>query len=114
MWPDYGNVGSKLMRWKAASTSIQARLQALGVELVSRTPMLTNLTLGLQSTFHRDPNPSFALLDIQGPGVVTYVYSLVEGEVRVEKIEYRKPIEAPKAAGPALHSQVSTISYWLS
>lgn len=30
--------------------------------------------------------------------MVTYVYSLVEGEVRVEKIEYRKPIETPKPA----------------
>ncbi|KAG8907340.1 Vacuolar protein sorting-associated protein 29 [Tulasnella sp. 403] len=40
-----------------------------------------------------DPTPSFALMDIQGPVVVTYVYSLIEGEVRVEKVEYRKPIE---------------------
>ncbi|KAM6496387.1 Metallo-dependent phosphatase [Amanita muscaria] len=37
-----------------------------------------------------DATPSFALLDIQGPIVVTYVYQLVEGEVRVEKIEWRK------------------------
>ena len=29
-------------------------------------------------------------MDIQGPVVVTYVYQLIEGEVRVEKIEYRK------------------------
>lgn len=36
-----------------------------------------------------DPIPSFALMDIQGPVVVTYVYQLIEGEVRVEKIEYR-------------------------
>lgn len=35
-------------------------------------------------------------MDIQGPVVVTYVYQLVEGEVRVEKIEYRKEVEAPK------------------
>ncbi|KDQ18760.1 hypothetical protein BOTBODRAFT_28264 [Botryobasidium botryosum FD-172 SS1] len=38
-----------------------------------------------------EPTPSFALMDIQGPVVVTYVYQLIEGEVRVEKIEYRKP-----------------------
>ena len=41
-----------------------------------------------------DPTPSFALLDIQGPVVVTYVYQLIEGEVRVEKVEYRKDAEA--------------------
>jgi vacuolar protein sorting-associated protein 29 len=38
----------------------------------------------------REPTPSFALMDIQGPVVVTYVYQLIDGEVRVEKIEYRK------------------------
>jgi vacuolar protein sorting-associated protein 29 len=38
--------------------------------------------------------PSFALLDIQGPVVTTYVYQLIEGEVRVEKIEYRRPSES--------------------
>jgi len=39
-----------------------------------------------------DPTPSFALMDIQGTVIVTYVYQLIEGEVRVEKMEYRKPI----------------------
>ena len=42
------------------------------------------------SSYPPTPTPSFALLDIQGTVVVTYVYQLVEGEVRVEKIEYRK------------------------
>ena len=37
----------------------------------------------------REATPSFALLDIQGPIVVTYVYQLIDGEVRVEKVEYR-------------------------
>jgi vacuolar protein sorting-associated protein 29 len=46
------------------------------------------------SRFLSDPTPSFALMDIQGPVVVTYVYQLIEGEVRVEKIEYRKDSEA--------------------
>jgi vacuolar protein sorting-associated protein 29 len=35
-------------------------------------------------------------MDIQGPVVVTYVYQLIEGEVRVEKIEYRKEAESVK------------------
>ncbi|KAK0544574.1 Vacuolar protein sorting-associated protein 29 [Tilletia horrida] len=39
-----------------------------------------------------EPIPSFALLDIQGPVVVTYVYQLINGEVRVDKLEYRKPV----------------------
>ncbi|EKM77465.1 hypothetical protein AGABI1DRAFT_115087 [Agaricus bisporus var. burnettii JB137-S8] len=50
-------------------------------------------------SFNGDPIPSFALLDIQGPIVVTYVYQLIDGEVRVEKIEWRKEQEnlAPKS-----------------
>lgn len=28
-----------------------------------------------------DATPSFALMDVQGPVIVTYVYQLVEGEV---------------------------------
>ncbi|KAJ7782998.1 Metallo-dependent phosphatase [Mycena metata] len=47
--------------------------------------------------FNGDPTPSFALMDIQGPVVVTYVYQLIEGEVRVEKIEWRKEDETPPA-----------------
>ncbi|KAF8328352.1 Metallo-dependent phosphatase-like protein [Cantharellus anzutake] len=35
--------------------------------------------------------PSFALMDVQGPVVVTYVYRLIDNEVKVEKIEWRKP-----------------------
>lgn len=44
----------------------------------------------IESTFPPNPTPSFALLDIQGLTLVTYVYQLVKGEVRVEKIEFRK------------------------
>lgn len=54
-----------------------------------------------------DPTPSFALMDIQGPVVVTYVYQLVEGEVRVEKIEYRKEVEVSKPVPSAPLPQTS-------
>ncbi|KZO92989.1 Metallo-dependent phosphatase [Calocera viscosa TUFC12733] len=48
-----------------------------------------------------DATPSFALMDIQGSVIVTFVYQLVDGEVRVDKIEYRKaaPTPAATAAG---------------
>lgn len=36
---------------------------------------------------------SFAVLDIQGAVVVTYVYQLIDGDVKVEKIEYRKNLD---------------------
>lgn len=29
----------------------------------------------------RDATPSFALLDVQGPVIVTYVYQLIDGDV---------------------------------
>ncbi|RKO87748.1 Metallo-dependent phosphatase-like protein [Blyttiomyces helicus] len=37
-----------------------------------------------------DTTPSFVLMDIQGPTVVMYVYQLVDGDVRVEKLDYTK------------------------
>jgi vacuolar protein sorting-associated protein 29 len=43
----------------------------------------------------KEPIPSFALLDIQGPNVVTYVYQLIEGEVKVEKMEFKQSIVRP-------------------
>jgi len=51
-----------------------------------------------------EATPSFALLDIQGPIVVTYVYQLVDGEVRVEKVEYRKPLEVASPRGGPMAS----------
>lgn len=43
-----------------------------------------------------DPIPSFVLMDIQGNNIVTYVYKLVDNEVKVEKIEYKKSIQDTK------------------
>jgi len=51
-----------------------------------------------------EATPSFALLDIQGPIVVTYVYQLIDGEVRVEKVEYRKPLEVASPRGAPMAS----------
>jgi hypothetical protein len=60
----------------------------------SRSPLVA-LSVSSPSFFSNGlaPTPSFLLLDIQGPAVVTYVYQLVDGDVRVEKIEWRKPVE---------------------
>ncbi|CAG8495077.1 4389_t:CDS:2 [Paraglomus brasilianum] len=41
--------------------------------------------------------PSFVLMDIQGSVVVTYIYQLIDGEVKVEKAEYRKTYDPTKA-----------------
>lgn len=37
-----------------------------------------------------DPVPSFCLLDIQGSVCVLYVYMYIDGDVKVDKISYRK------------------------
>jgi vacuolar protein sorting-associated protein 29 len=52
----------------------------------------TGAWTGLTDAPH-DPTPSFALMDIQGPVITTYVYQLIDNEVRVEKIEFRKDAE---------------------
>eukprot|EP00850_Spirogloea_muscicola_P024432 SM000812S22579 [mRNA] locus=s812:1594:2224:- [translate_table: standard] len=36
-------------------------------------------------------NPSFVLMDIDGHRVVVYVYELLGGEVKVDKIDFKKP-----------------------
>lgn len=46
---------------------------------------------GAYSSLGIEANPSFVLMDVDGPRVVVYVYELVDdGEVKVDKIEYRK------------------------
>jgi vacuolar protein sorting-associated protein 29 len=42
------------------------------------------------STYPPEPTPTFALLDIQGTVIVTYIYQLVAGEVKVDKFEFRR------------------------
>ena len=36
--------------------------------------------------------PSFVLLDIQGDSMVIYIYKFINSEVKVEKMEFKKPI----------------------
>ena len=40
--------------------------------------------------FYSDAVPSFVLMDIQGSTLFIYVYRLIDDDVKVEKIEYRK------------------------
>ncbi|KAF5392879.1 hypothetical protein D9757_000895 [Collybiopsis confluens] len=58
----------------------------------SRPGVAVNTPEGVRSTGPTgDPTPSFALMDIQGTVVVTYVYQFLDGDVKVEKVEWRKP-----------------------
>ncbi|WFC96527.1 Vacuolar protein sorting-associated protein 29 [Malassezia brasiliensis] len=41
------------------------------------------------------------VLDIQGAVVVIYIYQLINNEVKVEKLEYRKPVETTDPAAEA-------------
>ncbi|KAH9709441.1 vacuolar protein sorting-associated protein 29 [Citrus sinensis] len=45
---------------------------------------------GAYSSFTFDVNPSFVLMDIDGLRVVVYVYELIDGEVKVDKIDFKK------------------------
>ena len=38
----------------------------------------------------RQVHASFVLMDLQGQNVVTYVYEMVDGDVKVKKIEHTK------------------------
>ena len=45
---------------------------------------------GAYSALESEITPSFILMDIQSGTVVTYVYQLVDGEVKVDRIEFKK------------------------
>ncbi|CAG0897579.1 unnamed protein product [Darwinula stevensoni] len=45
---------------------------------------------GAYNALERKVIPSFVLMDIQSSTVVTYVYQLIDDEVKVERIEYKK------------------------
>ncbi|KFQ37590.1 Vacuolar protein sorting-associated protein 29, partial [Mesitornis unicolor] len=45
---------------------------------------------GAYSALETNIIPSFVLMDIQASTVVTYVYQLIEDDVKVEKIEFKK------------------------
>ncbi|KAL3828537.1 hypothetical protein ACJIZ3_017339 [Penstemon smallii] len=45
---------------------------------------------GAFSSMTYDVNPSFVLMDIDGLRVVVYVYELIDGEVKVDKIDFKK------------------------
>ncbi|KAL6516734.1 Vacuolar protein sorting-associated protein 29 [Orobanche gracilis] len=45
---------------------------------------------GAFSSITCDVNPSFVLMDIDGLRVVVYVYELIDGEVKVDKIDFKK------------------------
>ena len=49
---------------------------------------------GAYSPLEGEITPSFILMDIQSSTVVTYVYQLVNDEVKVERIEFRKAVPA--------------------
>ena len=45
---------------------------------------------GAHSALESEIIPSFILMDIQSSTVVTYVYQLIDDEVKVDRIEYKK------------------------
>ena len=50
---------------------------------------------GAYSPLSAAVRPSFVLMDVDGSRATVYVYQLVEGAVKVEKIDYQKPGAAP-------------------
>ncbi len=38
------------------------------------------------------PSPSFVLMDVQDIHIVFYIYKLVQGEVKVEKLDFTKKL----------------------
>ncbi|KAE8662668.1 Vacuolar protein sorting-associated protein 29 [Hibiscus syriacus] len=53
---------------------------------------------GAYSSITYDVNPSFVLMDVDGLRVVVYVYELIDGEVKVDKIDFKKTASTTHAA----------------
>ena len=53
---------------------------------------------GAYSSITYDVNPSFVLMDIDALRVVVYVYELIDGEVKVDKIDFKKTTTTTQAA----------------
>ncbi|RZC58680.1 hypothetical protein C5167_005985 [Papaver somniferum] len=53
---------------------------------------------GAYSSITYDVNPSFVLMDIDGFRVVVYVYELIDGEVKVDKIDFKKTATTQSAS----------------
>lgn len=49
---------------------------------------------GAYSSITYDVNPSFVLMDIDALRVVVYVYELIDGEVKVDKIDFKKTTQS--------------------
>ncbi|KAK6163493.1 hypothetical protein DH2020_000357 [Rehmannia glutinosa] len=50
----------------------------------------SRISKSVPSKITYDVNPSFVLMDIDGLRVVVYVYELIDGEVKVDKINFKK------------------------
>ncbi|KAK6920848.1 Calcineurin-like phosphoesterase domain, lpxH-type [Dillenia turbinata] len=53
---------------------------------------------GAYSSITYDVNPSFVLMDIDGLRIVVYVYELIDGEVKVDKIDFKKTATTTQAS----------------
>ncbi|KAL7009515.1 Vacuolar protein sorting-associated protein 29 [Cystobasidiomycetes sp. EMM_F5] len=73
---------------KSPNSDTNASLQSPDALTESNTN--TSQPRKLTSTSISGSTPSFALMDLQANNVVTYVYQLIDGEVKVERVEFRK------------------------
>ncbi|EFN60021.1 hypothetical protein CHLNCDRAFT_133211 [Chlorella variabilis] len=64
-----------------------------------RLVISTGSATGAYSAVTPHPTPSFALMDVDGGKATVYVYELVEGQVKVDKLEFAKPQEQGVGVG---------------
>lgn len=87
------NPGSGTGAYTFASSTGPTKVQRPVAEAIPTTtnPTATDEAAAVaKATSSTDSTPSFALMDLQGNNVVTYVYQLINDEVKVERVEFRK------------------------
>ncbi|KAH6572489.1 hypothetical protein BSLG_002407 [Batrachochytrium salamandrivorans] len=60
-------------------------------EIMESSPIADTLAIAPSALV--ETTPSFVLMDVQGTTIVLYVYKLIDGEVKVEKLDYEKGID---------------------
>jgi hypothetical protein len=82
-----GLIDLRLLSWRDGSLLILGvQPEQLHLDTGRRGMSLRFQVFGADLMFREDPVPSFMLMDLQGMSLVLYIYTLENGQIKVEKV----------------------------
>ena len=80
------HIGLRLLNWRGGSLLIlEVRPERLHLDIGKRGTIRFGV-LGPANICREDPVPSFMFMDLQGMSLVLYIYTLENGQIKVEKV----------------------------